>query len=250
MQNVLRRGVSTAVAAAVAAIVVGTAIPASAVAAPVPASVVVAAAAAPAKPTGLKHTQITSGQSAVFSVKQVSGLTYTWQYREFGETTWRALAGKSGASISIKGVSIRDGWQVRAVARNSSGQTTPSGWAYLFVHSTISDPYPAGGGAWLYRWSVGILDTTYGSTSVTAPGGAFRDPDGGRPFSDLRFAFRDASGAWSTPTVTKTDVDLAEGYIGFTLTAKPSKAALKSSVGDVWKVRDASTNEYEYFASE
>ncbi|MCB7137189.1 hypothetical protein [Cellulosimicrobium marinum] len=249
MFKVLCRGACTAAAATVAALAIGASVPAVAAAAPSTPSVVVAAAA-PAKPTGLKHVQITSGQTATFSVKKVSGLTYTWQYRPYGETQWRTLAGKTGSSISIKGTSARDAWQVRAVARNGSGQTTPSGWAFLLVHSTITDPYAVGTPAWLTRWTTGMLDTTYGSSTVVGSGVALRDPADADPFSNLRFAFRDASGAWSTATVKKTAVDTASGTIEYTLTAKPSAAARASAVGDVWKVRDASTNEYEYFATE
>ena len=249
MLKVLRRGVCSVVAAGVAAIVVSASVPAVATAAPSVPSVAVAAAA-PAKPTGLKHVQITSGETATFSVKKVSGLTYTWQYKAYDDAQWRTLAGKTGASITIKGTSARDAWQVRAVARNGSGQTATSGWAYLLVHSTIKDPYAVGAPAWLTRWTTGVLDTTYGSSSVVGTGVALRDPADADPFSNLRFAFRDASGAWSTATVKKTAVDTASGTIEYTLTAKPSAAARASAVGDVWKVRDTSTNEYEYFATE
>ncbi|MGC5167034.1 hypothetical protein [Luteimicrobium sp. DT211] len=239
LRSLTRAGVVVAVSLGAAAGLVG------------PAS---AADSTVAKPTVTRPADqwVWSGQTAHYQVsaKSTGTTTYSWEYSADGGTKWQPLAGKTTAAITLKAATVRDGWKVRPKVTNAGGSTYGHS-ALLRVHSTTSDPFAvspdASAGALTSGWFWTVVQTGHSSTAVSAYVYVHK-VDATARVSDLRAAFRDASGAGTATTITKyAAIDSRTLILKFRAT--PSKAALQSATGDTWKLRDSVTGEYEYLAT-
>ncbi|MCR5203655.1 MAG: hypothetical protein K6E47_01240 [Lachnospiraceae bacterium] len=69
---------------------------------------------------------------AYFSVKATgSGLTYLWQYKNKGESTWTDWTSKKAASISVAYLASRNGMSLRCVVTDKNGNKVTSNAATL-----------------------------------------------------------------------------------------------------------------------
>ncbi|MBR5701238.1 MAG: leucine-rich repeat domain-containing protein [Oscillospiraceae bacterium] len=102
--------------------------------------VTVTAVAAPVITTQPKAQTAAAGATATFKVvASGTGLTYQWQYKTAGSSTWKD---KSGATKSIYTVTAKEsynGIQYRCVVSNAGGSVTSSA-AKLTVTSAVSKP--------------------------------------------------------------------------------------------------------------
>jgi len=250
LRSIARTG---AVLAAIVGVVVGTAVaPASARTTTTVSSV---APTAVGKPTGVTRPAdqwVWSGGIATYTVSATSSVTptYSWEYSADGGVTWKVLAGKTTRTITLQALTARDGWRVRPKVTNPGGSTYGHS-ALLRVHSTRTDPFPISPdgsfGALTSGWYWSAVQTGHSATAVSVLVVVHKiDPDA--RVSDLRAAYVDASGTGTAATVTKYQVIDARNVV-VQLRATPPAAALASSTGDAWKIRDTVTGEYEYFAT-
>ena len=78
-----------------------------------------------------------AGQSITFSVAASgSGLTYQWQYQGKTGTTWTNFANATGSSMTKTAQKSWDGWKVRCVVTDGSGNTAVSDTATITIGST------------------------------------------------------------------------------------------------------------------
>ena len=76
------------------------------------------------------------GESVSFSViASGENLSYQWQYKKVGQSDWTDWAGKTTASLTVKGTSTNNGCQYRCVVSNDMG-SVPSAVATLTVISS------------------------------------------------------------------------------------------------------------------
>ncbi len=89
--------------------------------------IVPAFAAGPTITTQPKSTSVVEGKTATFKVvASGSDLTYQWQYRKSGSSTWynSTSSGNKTATLSVEATTARDGMQFRCKVTNASGTTT------------------------------------------------------------------------------------------------------------------------------
>ena len=78
----------------------------------------------PAITTHPKTTTVSEGVTVKFTVKATGGsLTYQWYYRTSSTGTWTKCTGTgyNTATLSVKAVAYREGYQYRCLVKNSSG---------------------------------------------------------------------------------------------------------------------------------
>ena len=74
-----------------------------------------------------KSASVAVGQTVSFKVvASGSNLSYQWQYKKVGQSTWTNWAGKTSATLSFKGVTTSNGCQYRCVVSNDYGTVTSS----------------------------------------------------------------------------------------------------------------------------
>ena len=108
-----------------------------------------------------KSVQIGFGETATFTVAATgANLSYQWQYRKPGSTTWTKWSGKTTASISFNGSATNNGYQYRCVVSNDVGSVT-SDAATLTITGPIITSQPK---------SVNVKLGSYATMRVTATG--------------------------------------------------------------------------------
>ena len=86
---------------------------------------------APVITTQPANTSVAQGSTATFKVvASGSNLTYQWQYKKVGESSWTNWSGKTSATVTCTAGSANNGCQYRCVVKNSKGSVT-SGIAKL-----------------------------------------------------------------------------------------------------------------------
>ncbi|MCR5203458.1 MAG: carbohydrate-binding domain-containing protein [Lachnospiraceae bacterium] len=79
-----------------------------------------------------KNASVAENELAYFSVKATgSGLTYLWQYKNKGESTWTDWTSKKAASISVAYLASRNGMSLRCVVTDKNGNKVTSNAATL-----------------------------------------------------------------------------------------------------------------------
>ena len=80
-----------------------------------------------------------AGQSVTFSITATgTGLTYQWQYQGRTSTKWNNFANATGASMTKTVQGSWDGWKVRCVVMDGSGNTAVSDTATITIGEGIS----------------------------------------------------------------------------------------------------------------
>ncbi|MCR5203572.1 MAG: hypothetical protein K6E47_00775 [Lachnospiraceae bacterium] len=98
------------------------------------------AVSGPIVTTQPKSTTVNAGELAYFSVKASgSGLTYLWQYKEKGKSTWTDWTSKKTAEISVAYLASRNGMSLRCVVTDKDGNKVTSGEAVL-TYKSVSGP--------------------------------------------------------------------------------------------------------------
>ncbi|MBQ1409928.1 MAG: leucine-rich repeat protein [Oscillospiraceae bacterium] len=65
------------------------------------------------------------GQTASFSVVATGeNLSYKWQYKKPGSSTWVTWSGKTAATVTVKASNANNGWQYRCIVSNSAGSVS------------------------------------------------------------------------------------------------------------------------------
>ena len=83
--------------------------------------------AKPVITTQPKSLSVSAGTQFVLSVKATgTGLTYQWQYRPAGSTSWKTWSGKTSASVTVTATANNNGCQYRCVVKNAVGSVTSS----------------------------------------------------------------------------------------------------------------------------
>ena len=112
-----------------------------------------------------------AGKSVSFSVTATgSGLTYQWQYQGRTSTKWTNFANATSAVMTKTPSASWDGWKVRCVVTDSSGNTMSSEIATVTIETWLSD----------YSYTLNgdrIVLTGYSgtATAITVPGSAVID---------------------------------------------------------------------------
>ncbi|MCR5204853.1 MAG: carbohydrate-binding domain-containing protein, partial [Lachnospiraceae bacterium] len=79
-----------------------------------------------------KNTSVKAGELAYFSITaKGDGLTYLWQYKEKGKSTWTDWTSKKTASISVAYQASRNGMSLRCVVTDKNGKKVTSNEAVL-----------------------------------------------------------------------------------------------------------------------
>lgn len=101
---------------------------------------------APATPSTVNNATACTGQSAVFSVTNVTGLNYQWQVSTDGGTTWTNVSGATTSTLTIGSVAnAQNNNRYRVVASSTCGSSN-SNAAVLTVNSAQQvsiNPLPA-----------------------------------------------------------------------------------------------------------
>ena len=83
--------------------------------------------AAPTITTQPKNTSVAQGNIASFLViASGTGLSYQWQYKKVGQTSWTNWSGKTAASVTCTAGVSNNGCQYRCVVKNAAGSVTSS----------------------------------------------------------------------------------------------------------------------------
>ena len=62
---------------------------------------------------------------ASFSVVAAAeNLSYKWQYKKPGSSTWVTWSGKTAATVTVKASNANNGWQYRCIVSNSAGSVS------------------------------------------------------------------------------------------------------------------------------
>ncbi len=102
--------------------------------------VTVTAVAAPVITTQPANKTVAAGASATFQVAASgTGLTYQWQYKTAGSTTWKNKTGATSASYTVTAKESFNGIQYRCVVSNAGGKVT-SNAAKLTVTAAVTAP--------------------------------------------------------------------------------------------------------------
>ena len=85
-----------------------------------------------------QNQSVAAGETAHFAVAATGeGLTYQWQYRIAGQTSWRncteSTTGYRSAELEVVGTAKRNGYQYRCVVSDENGETATSAAATLTV---------------------------------------------------------------------------------------------------------------------
>ena len=85
-----------------------------------------------------QNQSVASGGTAHFTVAATGdGLTYQWQYKIAGQTTWRDCSPKTtgyqSTELEVVGTAARNGYQYRCVVTDENGETAASAAATLTV---------------------------------------------------------------------------------------------------------------------
>ena len=81
----------------------------------------------PAITTQPKNTAVAQGSTATFKVVASGvGLSYQWQYKKVGESSWTNWSGKTSATVTCTAGTSNDGCQYRCVVKNAAGSVTSS----------------------------------------------------------------------------------------------------------------------------
>ena len=84
-------------------------------------------------------TTVTANSAAGFSVTATGkGLTYLWQYKNAGASSWTDWTSKTTASISVAFAEYRDGMSVRCIVTDASGKKVTSNAAILTYNYPLS----------------------------------------------------------------------------------------------------------------
>ncbi|MCR5204855.1 MAG: carbohydrate-binding domain-containing protein, partial [Lachnospiraceae bacterium] len=84
-----------------------------------------------------KNASVKVGELAYFGIKaKGDGLTYLWQYKEKGKSTWTDWTTKKTADISVAYSSSRNGMSLRCVVTDKNGKKVTSNEAVLTYTST------------------------------------------------------------------------------------------------------------------
>ncbi|MCR5203566.1 MAG: hypothetical protein K6E47_00745 [Lachnospiraceae bacterium] len=166
------------------------------------------------------NTTVNSGALASFEVKATGkGLSYLWQYKAAGSSTWTDWTSKKTAKISVAYADYRDGMSFRCVVTDANGKKVTSNAAVLTYEKPLaitkqpvsvivdkntvaSFSVKATGKGLKYQWqykNAGDADwTTWGSKTkadITVAYAAYRDG------MSLRCVITDASGQTVTTNV-------------------------------------------------
>ena len=80
-----------------------------------------------------------AGESVTFSVTVIgSGLTYQWQYQGRTSTKWTNFANATSASMTKTPSASWDGWKVRCVITDGSGNTVTSDTAVITIEEPLT----------------------------------------------------------------------------------------------------------------
>ena len=102
--------------------------------------VTVTAVAAPVITTQPKAQTAAAGSKVTFKVvASGTGLTYQWQYKTAGSTTWKNKTGATSASYTVTAKESFNGIQYRCVVSNAGGKVT-SNAAKLTVTAAVTAP--------------------------------------------------------------------------------------------------------------
>ncbi|MBQ1410967.1 MAG: leucine-rich repeat protein [Oscillospiraceae bacterium] len=72
-----------------------------------------------------ESVEVALGQTATFTVVATGeNLSYKWQYKKPGSSTWTTWSGKTSASVTVKASNANNGWQYRCVVSNDTGSVT------------------------------------------------------------------------------------------------------------------------------
>ena len=84
-----------------------------------------AAAAKPVITSQPTSVSVALGQTASFSVVATGeNLSYKWQYKKPGASSWTNWSGKTTATVTVKASNANNGWQYRCIVSNSAGSVT------------------------------------------------------------------------------------------------------------------------------
>ncbi|MBO4677777.1 MAG: leucine-rich repeat protein, partial [Oscillospiraceae bacterium] len=96
--------------------------------------------AAPSITTQPKAKTVAAGAKATFKVvASGEGLSYQWQYKTSGSSTWKNKAGATKASYTVTAKESYNGMQYRCIVSNTSGKVTSSS-AKLTVTAAVAAP--------------------------------------------------------------------------------------------------------------
>ena len=80
------------------------------------------------------NVTVAAGSSATFKVKATgSGLTYQWQYKKSGATSWSNWNGRTTASTTATANSSWNGMQVRCIVTDGAGNKVTSSTATVTI---------------------------------------------------------------------------------------------------------------------
>ncbi len=100
----------------------------------------VTSTAAPTITTQPANKTVAAGEKATFKVvASGTGLTYQWQYKTAGSTTWKNKTGATSASYTVTAKESFNGIQYRCVVSNAGGKVT-SNAAKLTVTAAVTAP--------------------------------------------------------------------------------------------------------------
>jgi len=185
-----------------------------------------------------KSVTRTAGETAAFTVAASgTGLTYQWQYKKAGSSTWSNSTSASAktATLSVDAVEARNGYQYRCMVTDTKGNTVTSAAATLTVKpaltitaqpksvtrtagETATFTVSATGNGLTYQWQYKTVggswrnSTTGGCNTATLSVGAVEARSG----YQYRCVVTDAGGATVTSVAATLTVKPA-----LTITAQP-----------------------------
>lgn len=111
------------------------------------------------------------GKTATFEVVAVGdGLTYQWNTRAAGSTVWNTSVYNGNSAVyQLEGTKARDGFSVRCVVTDSSGNSVTSRVCKLYVGSSALELYGSQGLSFVLEWISSVCKALFAPDGVLFP---------------------------------------------------------------------------------